>query len=145
MKVFDMVEQVGYTFYQLKGLHEQSDKVAKEIEPTDKKLAKQLTDYARDLEKYKATLTTLDGDFYVAAGENLREELSRLYSAIVGYPGKPTETSMQRLTYFEGKLKEVQVKFDAYSAQMAKLNESITKAQKMPLKIKTLKEFKEDK
>jgi hypothetical protein len=119
--------------------------MAKSVEPTDKKMAKQLTDFARETEKYKATLTTLDGDFYVASGENLREDLSRLYGAIVGFPGKPSETSIQRLTYFEGKLKEVQTKFDAYTAQMTKLNEGLVKAQKMPLKIKTLQEYKEDK
>jgi photosystem II stability/assembly factor-like uncharacterized protein len=145
MKILGMVEQVGYSFYQLKSMHEQADKTAKLMETTDKKMAKQLTDFARETEKYKATLTALDGDFYIAATENLREDLSRLYAAIVGFPGKPSETSMQRLTYFEGKIKEVQTKFDAYSAQVNKLNEGLVKAQKMPLKIKTLQEFKEDK
>jgi hypothetical protein len=145
LKILGMVEQVGYSFYQLKSMHEQADKTAKLMEPTDKKMAKQLTDFARETEKYKATLTALDGDFYIAASENLREDLSRLYSAIVGFPGKPSETSVQRLTYFEGKIKEVQTKFDAYTAQMNKLNEGLVKVQKMPLKIKTFQEFKEDK
>ncbi len=145
LKVYDMVEQLGYVFYQLKSMHEQADKIIKE--PTiNKTLIKQVGDFARDAEKYKATLTTLDGDFYVASSENLREELSRLYSAIVGFPGKPTETTMDRLKYFEGKLKEVQTKFEGYKAQVDKLNEAIKKANvASSIKIKTVKEFKEDK
>ena len=145
LKVYDMVEQLGYVFYQLKSMHEQADKINKE--PTiNKTLIKQVGDFARNAEKYKATLTSLDGDFYIASSENLREELSRLYSSIVTFPGKPTETTMDRLKYFEGKLKDVQVKFESYKAQVDKLNEALKKANvASAIKIKTFKDFKEDK
>ena len=52
---------------------------------------------------------------------------------------------MDRLKYFEGKLKEVQTEFEGFTTQMNKLNEGITKAGKTPLKIKTKAEFKNDK
>ena len=144
-RVFDQVESLGYMFYQIKSMHEQANKAAREVDATDKKLAKTLTDFARDAEKYKATLTALDGDFYIAASENLREDLSKTYSAIVGFPGKPADVQIERLNYFDGKLKEVQTKFEGFTTQMNKLNEGITKAAKTPLKIKSKAEFKNDK
>ena len=145
LKVYGMVEQLGYMFYQLKSMHEQADKIIKE--PTmNKTLIKQVGDFARDAEKYKASLTSLDGDFYIASSENLREELSRLYASIVGFPSKPSDTTIDRLKYFEGRLEEVQTKFDGYKTQMDKINESLKKANvPSTLKIKTITEFKEDK
>ena len=139
-RVYGLVNELGYYFYQQRAMHEQAGKLSKEV-ASDKKLAKQLDDFSADLKKHNASLTTLDGDFYIAAGEHLREELSRLYSAIASYPGKPAEHQMERLVYFEGELAKVKAKFDAYSAQMAKFNESLTKAGKSPIKIKTLADY----
>jgi photosystem II stability/assembly factor-like uncharacterized protein len=143
LQVYDLVNKLGWQFYQMQGMQKQAQKLATEFDATDKKFAKQLTDFGMDIEKYLATITTTDGDFYVASGEHLREEMSRTYSAIVGYPGKPADTQIDRLKYFEGEVVKVQTKLDSYIAQMTKLNETIAKAGKTAITIKTLKEYLE--
>jgi photosystem II stability/assembly factor-like uncharacterized protein len=139
-RVYDLVNELGYYFYQNKSLHEQADKLSRDL--TDKALAKQLTDYAVELKKYNGSITTLDGDFYVASGENLREELSKVYTTILSFPGKPSEGTLERLKYFEKEVKEkVKGKFDGFTTQMKGLNEALVGLGKSPLAIKTMDEF----
>ena len=144
IRAYNLLNELGYYFYQHKALHEQADKLAKEV--TDKKLSKQLEDFATDLKKYNATLTTLDGDFYVASEENLREELSKAYYKIVSYPGKPSEGSLEKLKYFEGEISgKVKTKFGAYVSTIKNLNEALIQTGKPPLSIKTLEQFLKEK
>ena len=145
LKAYDLVNQLGYVFYQNKSIAEQANAKAKEIESTDKKLAKQLTDLATEVQKYNASITTLDGDFYIAAGEHLREELSRCYSAVVGFPGKVSDTQLDRLKYFEGEIAKVNKQFAEYTTRLTNLNASLTKAGKPVLMTKTYQAFLEGK
>jgi photosystem II stability/assembly factor-like uncharacterized protein len=141
MKVYNLSNELGYYFYQNKSLHEQAEKAATGL--TDAALAKQLTDFATDLKKYNASITTLDGDFYVASGESLREEMAKNYYAIVGFVGKPSAAHLEKLTYLTGEVAKVKTKFDGFIATMNKLNEGLTKATKQPLKVRTMTEFLE--
>jgi photosystem II stability/assembly factor-like uncharacterized protein len=145
IRAYNLLNELGYYFYQHRAMHEQADKLSKDA-TLDKKLSKQLEDFASDVKKYNATLTTLDGDFYVAAGENLREELSKAYYKIAGYPGKPSEGSLEKLKYYEGEVSgKVKAKFEAYVSTMKTLNEALTKAAKQPLAIKTMDAFMKEK
>ena len=144
IRAYNLLNELGYYFYQNKAMHEQADRLATSL--TDKKLAKQLEDFATDLKKYNATLTTLDGDFYVASEENLREELSKSYFKIVSYPGKPSQGSLEKLKYFEGEVSgKVKAKFEAYVLTLKKLNEALVQTQKPPLSIKTFEQFMQEK
>ncbi len=137
MKGYDQTGRMAYVFYMLQNMHRQAS--ALKIE--DPKLAKQVADFAKETEAYKKTLASTDGDYYIADEKFLREDISRFYGGVVGFPGRPSDTQIQLGNYLEKKLVAVEARFNEYVKKMNNLNELLVKAGKTPLKIKTLKEY----
>ncbi len=142
MKLYDMTNQLGHMYYVMQDMHTQ----AKDLTDKDlkKKLSKKLTKFATDVEKYKASLVALEGDFYVDEGEALREEISTLYLGISQYPGKPSARQLSKLAILEKDMLIVIDKFDGFKKQMTDVNTLLEKAEQMPIKIKTFEEYMKD-
>ena len=99
---------------------------------------------AEDVEKYKASLVALEGDFYVDEGEALREEISTLFLGVSQYPGKPSSRQMDKLKILEGKMKIVHQKFASFKSEMEAVNKLLQAEEKSPIKIKTFEEYMEE-
>ncbi len=139
LRVYNQTEQLAYYFFQLQTMHEQAEKV----NLADKKLQQKITTFATEAKQYKGTLATLDGDFYIAAGEHLREEMSKTYGGIMSYPGKPSAIQLAQLEEHEKDLKKVGEQFEQFKKRMTDLNTQIQKVDaKSVLTIKDFQAFK---
>ncbi|MEM6964750.1 MAG: hypothetical protein AAF573_08305 [Bacteroidota bacterium] len=142
MKLYNMTNHLGHAYYAMEDMHKQAQQLSEgEVK---KKLKKRLTTFATDVEKYKASLVAMEGDFYVDEGEALREEISTLFLAISQYPGQPSARQMNKLKILEGKMKTVHEKFNGFRVEMNAVNELLAKAELAPIKIKTLEEYLAD-
>ena len=99
---------------------------------------------AEDVEKYKASLVSLEGDFYVDEGEALREEISTLFLGVSQYPGKPSSRQMEKLETLKGKMRKVHQKFAVFKSEVETVNTLLQPEEKEPIKIKTFEEYMKD-
>lgn len=139
MTLYNLTEQMAYIYDGLKDLEEQA---ADRSSKSKKKLAAQLSELSESVKAYKNSLISLEGDFYVHEGSNLREEISTLYFGISQYPGKPTSGQLQKTEWIKKQMAEVQSKFEGFKSQMMDLNPKLTKAELKEMKLKTFEEFK---
>lgn len=124
MKLYAMSEQLAYIYHVLEQIGEQVNRVA----DGKKKTMQQAQDLAAWVAREKERITFLGGDFYVNEDEKISEEISRLYAAIGGYPGRPSEQQLAELDRLQGNLAQVQQRFDTFiHQQVADLNQSLKK------------------
>lgn len=142
MKLYDQVGKLGYMYYALQDMHMQSSALTNEL--SDKELVQSLEVFAKEVEKYKDALVSLEGDFYIDSGEAIREKISKVYAGVVNYPGKPSTAQLEQTKYFEGELSKIQTRFETFVARMNELNTQLDKAGKNSLHIKTLKQYLEE-
>jgi len=142
MKLYDMTNELGYSYFAMQTMHEQAKKLAEG--DVKKKLKKKLDKFATDVEKYKASLVALEGDFYVEEGTALREEISTLYLGVSQYPGAPSDRQMNKVKILEGKMNTMQNKFNGFQREMNAVNTLLEKAELTPIKIKSYEEYLKD-
>ena len=140
MRLYDMTNQLGYIYYSLEEMHQQA---AENREGLSKKLTASMDAFEKETRQYKESLVSLEGDFYVHEGSNLREEISNLFLGISQYPGRPSEGQLTKTDLLEEQLGAVQAKFEAYRTQMEQLNERLAKEGRGPMKVRTLEEYLE--
>ena len=140
MRLYHMTNDLGYMYYAMEDMHEQ----ANAVDGLSKKQLAKVKDFALEVEKYKASLVSLRGDFYVDEGTSLREEVSTLFLGISQYPGKPSASQLEKADILEKKMGEVKAKFEGFKAQMTTINERLAKKELDLIKIKTLEEYLED-
>ena len=121
-------------------MHQQA---AENREGLSKKLTASMDAFEKETRQYKESLVSLEGDFYVHEGSNLREEISNLFLGISQYPGRPSEGQLTKTDLLEEQLGAVQAKFEAYRTQMEQLNERLAKEGRGPMKVRTLEEYLE--
>ncbi|MFT6319711.1 MAG: photosystem II stability/assembly factor-like uncharacterized protein [Granulosicoccus sp.] len=142
MKLYNMTNELGYMYFAMEAMHTQANDLI--TEKGKKKLKKRIKQMAEDVEKYKASLVALEGDFYVDEGEALREEISTLFLGVSQYPGKPSSSQMNKLKTLEGKMEKVHQKFAAFKSEMETVNRLLQAEEKEPIKIKTFEEYMKD-
>ncbi|MFZ2900688.1 MAG: hypothetical protein WA004_18795 [Saprospiraceae bacterium] len=141
MRLYNLTNQCGYIYYQLEAMHKQAAGL-RENAPK-KKLAEQLAQFAKETEAMKNSLVSLEGDFYIDEGANIREDISTLYLGISQFPGRPSDRQLSKTTELEGKMGEVQRKYDAFAARMEALNGELQRVGVESMKVKTLAEYLE--
>ena len=135
--LYDMTNRLGYIYHTLEDIEKQ----AKALTPDANQFKEKLTGLAEEVEKYKGSLVSLDGDFYVAEGEEaLREEISTLYYSVSTFPGKPSERQVGKTVQLQQDFVQVEEKFTGFQEQAAALDSELKPAQ---LKILTWKTFED--
>ena len=142
MKLYTMTNELGYMYYAMQDMHTQATDLIGQAKK--KQMKKRIKQMAEDVEKYKASLVSLEGDFYVDEGEALREEISTLFLGISQYPGKPSARQMDKLEILKGKMKNVHQKFAAFKSEMETVNRLLQSEEIEPIKIKTFEEYMKD-
>jgi photosystem II stability/assembly factor-like uncharacterized protein len=141
VRLYNMTNQCGHIYFQLEAMHTQAAGLREKA--PKKKLAEQLAQFAKETEALKNSLVSLEGDFYIDEGANIREDISTLYLGISQFPGRPSERQLSKTAELEGKMGEVQQKYDAFVARMEALNVELQKAGVESMKVKTLAEYLE--
>ncbi|MBK8502558.1 MAG: hypothetical protein IPL46_10270 [Saprospiraceae bacterium] len=91
--LYDLTNELGYIYFALEDMHKKASVSTVDHTP----LKAELLNFAKEAEKYKDSLVSLEGDFYVAEGEEaIREEISHLYYSISRYPGKPSQQQIRK-------------------------------------------------
>lgn len=125
MQLYQMTERVAYLYYSLGELHEKTDG----IEAKKKKLQAAIDALAEKAKTTRNNLVALDGDFYVDESEQLRERISELYGQISGYPGRPSDSQLQRLEVLAGEMAKVEDQYkNMTEAELQAINEELEKA-----------------
>ena len=138
MKLYNLTEDMAYIYAMLQ--HVEDEAIARSKE--SKKVAKKLNTYADEIEKYRSTLVALGGDFYVDEGEQIRERISDLYRQISTYPGKPSNSQIQRTEVLIRNMKVVEAQFKEFtSPKLNKINALLEENELVTIKIKSKKEF----
>ena len=137
-KLYTLTEELGHMYYAMEDMH----KGAEAVKIEDEDLSQRIDLFGQQVEKYKATLVALEGDFYVDEGEALREEISELYLRVSSYPGKPSDRQLKKTAELEGKMEKVKEQFKSFSMEAKQLNEVILQAKGKPIFWKSFKEYK---
>lgn len=138
-KLYDMTEQMAYIYEAASKLQEQAEKLA-EAQP---KLSKKAKAYAASVAAFKDNLVFLGGDFYVAEEDRLSERISQIYGTITRYPGRPSQSHLDRINTLETEFRKEQEKFAKLSgADLKKLNDEALKAGAAPVSLPSFDDFK---
>ncbi|MCB0704058.1 MAG: hypothetical protein KDC34_02065 [Saprospiraceae bacterium] len=141
LRLYNMTNQLGYIYFMLEDMQKQAEmRVADVSKKKDKEL---IEAFAREVEKYKDGLVSLEGDFYVDEGSNIREDISTLYLGMSQYPGSPSEGQIRKTGELEGRMATVQSKFDGFVSRMNAINEKLVKLELAPIAIKTMEAYLE--
>jgi photosystem II stability/assembly factor-like uncharacterized protein len=138
MQLYDMTQQLAYIYHELGKFNSQ---LSQRMEQ-NKQLTKKLRPYVQESEKLRNSLVSLGGDFYVDEGEQLRERISELFLQISNYPGKPSESQLDRVHVLTQELAEVEKQFQALSTKkIAAVNKQLAQANLDEVKLQTMQEF----
>lgn len=141
-KLYGQMEQLAYIYHVLGDVETK----AKAVAGAKPKLKKQIDELAAKAAKLKNSLVALEGDFYIDEGERVNERLSDLYRQVSGYPGRPSQSQVDRAGTVEKELADVQRQFDELTGKSLKtVNDALTAAKLKAIIFATFQEFKEDK
>jgi photosystem II stability/assembly factor-like uncharacterized protein len=136
--LYDMTNRLGYIYYALEDIEKQ----AKVLAIDGQSLKEELTDFSDEVEKYKGSLVSLDGDFYVAEGEEaLREEISTLYYSVSTFPGKPSDRQVGKTAQLQEDFAKVEERFTDLTEKATSLNDQLKEAKLKTLTWKTFEEY----
>lgn len=140
MTLFKMTEDLAFDVEQIDRIQGAADSILNNT--AAKKVLKSLQPFAQQFRDLKAPLVVMKGDNYVGTAEpQLREKISQLYSAIVAFPGSPTNAQMDNLKLLDGKLREAEAKLDALIDQLPAINKILESAGIEPIKPLSKAEF----
>lgn len=141
MRLFNLTERIGYIYYALQDMHTQAEALKGK---SSKKLDQLIGDFAKDAQKEKDGLVSMEGDGYVDESSKLREDVAMLYGRISNYPGRPSDDQLRKTESLENQFKAVQKKFDDFVTRMNSLNEQLRKKELPEIKIQTWEDYVRD-
>jgi hypothetical protein len=113
-----------------------ADKLAAK-DPTKKKL----TTVADKLEALRTTLVATKEGGQITGEEKLRERLGRLYGAVNGYEGRPTNSQLGASDVMAGEVQTAQTQFDTLTKDLAPINTALGGMKMEPVKVMTRDEW----
>ena len=94
------------------------------------------------IKQFKGSLVALEGDFYVDEGEQIRERISDLFRQVNQYPGKPSQSQLDRTAVLEKDMNEVDTKFQSMvKDRLPKMNKALEKATLATIKLDSFEDF----
>ncbi len=98
--------------------------------PEKDALRQQLAAFAADAENVRKQIVATKEGGAITGEERLREHTDQLYSALVGYEGRPSATLIERTAVLESDLADITAQFDKLSdASLPKINAELKKRQ----------------
>jgi len=142
MKSYNMLEHLAYMADTLKGMREDLEKILKK---EDKKLSGKTKAFfkkqVKTLKNIWAELIDPEGSLY--SSEKLQGKLILIYSSILGYAGKPTDSQSAYLKTLEKRLSKVEETFDRYiNKKLPGLNKRLQAAKIPGIKILSEEEYR---
>jgi len=137
-KLFYMSENLAYIYYALEEMKKQA-RIQADKYP---KLSKRLNEFDDMVEKFSVKLVSLEGDMYVDEEEKIREKISNLYRQVSSYPGKPSESQMNRTDILENEMRIIETQFiEIQKEELARINRILEKNELISINFKSKEEF----
>ncbi len=142
MKLYAMTEQLAYIYQILDEIGGQ----AKELDTDDPAIKDLLQQLEIKSEELRESFVALEGDFYVDSDEQLRERIAEMYMQVSNFPGKPTNTQLERSDALSGEMQEVETEVTRFlEEELAPVNEKLSEAGIPIIKYSSFSEFKDGK
>jgi len=140
-QLYDMTEQMAHLYHNLEEMKEQANKHIKMQESMEE----DLTDFTKKVDDFSNTLVALGGDFYVDEEEKIRERISDLYRQVSGYPGRPSNSQLDRIKVLVADFEKVVADFEMLkTTDLASINENLKMANVNEIILTPFDEFIKD-
>ncbi len=142
LKLYQMSEDLAFYFTQLDSLEKQVRRLsAQVVEKKNSRLKDALEKIARDAATARDAITATEGDGYINEDERLRERISDLYRQVSAYPGKPTNSHIDRAASLNKALQEVAAKVKQIADAQLPLRPQLEKLGLKPADLLTIEAF----
>ena len=85
----------------------------------------------------------MGGDGYVNEGEAIRERISNLYRQVASYPGRPSNSQIERTQVLENDMDEISKTFnEMLEGDVAKINKALVKKEMKIIEIDSKADFR---
>ena len=124
LQLYGMVERLTYLVEATEDLEQQVDSLAAEA---GGRTARRLEDYAEDLAAFRTSVVATGEGGLFSGDEKLRERMVMLYSAVVGYTGRPTSSQLDEIERQARELEEAEAHFGELTAdrRLARVHEEL--------------------
>ncbi len=125
MRLYDLSEHSAWRYALLNGIAQG----ARAVESDDEALRQKMETLAEKAETLIARFVSLEGDGYVADGEELYERISNLYRLVSGFPGRPSDSQVARTDALEQEMIALDQEIEAFLGKELKTaNAALTAA-----------------
>jgi hypothetical protein len=140
MKAYNLLEDLAFTVEKLNELKTECKEKNDVIE--DEELSSMLAELNDSLSTIHNKLVSTENRGIFGSEEKLREKLANLYSSIIRYLGKPTQSQMDRLVLLGEEVVKYERQFnDLVDNKLLSINEKLKAINKPEIKLLTREEF----
>jgi photosystem II stability/assembly factor-like uncharacterized protein len=129
MKLYRQLSDMTYAVERINTVRMALDERAKHL-PVDDPLKKQLEAASAKAEEFRKKIVATKEGGMITGEERLREHLSELYSSVLFYEGRPSQTQQERTDALAHELADVVKSFDSWlDKDVAELNTALNQKQ----------------
>jgi hypothetical protein len=142
--LYNKFPRLAYLAQSAIGIRDQARERAKGLGAADK-LKRTLEALAKDAEAFRSTLVATSEGGWLSGEEQLREKLGKLYGAVNGYEGRPTQSQLDQVKVLESQLADAEGRYGTLEkGPLAAANAELAKRKLDPIKAKTREEWDKD-
>ena len=144
MKLYSMQEELAFINARVMKAYEDTEKRIDDMKE-DSELKASLSSFAVKLNNFRATLVATSEAKGIVRDEQLRERIGGLYLSISSYPGRPTDSQLERVKGLEKEMKDAKKKEkELLTKELKSINEKLQKAGMSEIILLTKVEFEEE-
>jgi len=144
MKLYEMQEELAFIDARIIKASEDLGKRIGEIKD-DSELKSFLSSFTDKLKNFRGTLVATKEVKGILREKQLRERIGGLYSSISSYPGRPTDSQLERVKGLDNKMKEAKKKEkELLTKELKSINEKLKKEGMTEITLLTKEEFEEE-
>jgi hypothetical protein len=138
MKLYNLQEDLGFITENVSGLIKQIDQITKTAK--SKKIKNRLKTYKNKLDAFHKTLVEHGG---IMTGEKLRGKVMSLYSSVIQFGGKPTDSQLYYFSVLQDQVKGAEKIFNGLTGkEFVSVNSSLKTSGFKALKLMTKEEYR---
>jgi len=143
MEAYNLLQDLAFIDKQVTDIDDQAKE--KSAKANNKSLGKKLNDLAERMDELHKELAATTVTGAITGEEKLREKIADIYSAVLSYQGKPTQSQIKRLENLSKQENEKRVLVDEImKEELPDLNKQLAKEDIEGFKIITKEEFLEE-
>ncbi|MFN8165020.1 MAG: glycosyl hydrolase [Bacteroidia bacterium] len=141
--LFSMSEELAFFTEQISTMKDEAQVLADSVK--DKSLKNSLNAFSEKMESIRKELIATKGGLGITGEERIREKLSELYSFVVGYDGRPTDSQLDKMKAVRHDLDVQKAKAtEIWKTDLTRLNASLEKSGRKKLEVMTKEQFDKD-